>query len=386
MPQNSSAKIIDLIEGWEDEQIDFVIALCEQNSYTFNTKGNDRVSSLILEELEDIFPIHHIDKQDTVGNHHVLRSKEEGKAVYLLGHTDTVFPQDHPFQTCKRDGQWLNGPGTTDMKGGLAVMVYAIKALKISGCFEDLNITMILGGDEENGSATSRKIYEEERDRAIACLVAECAGENEEIVVSRNGKAGGKLECHGLDRHVSSATNEKASAILELANKVIAFESLNKTFPGVHVNVGRIEGGLGPSTISGNAHFMFDLRWQNEEHYAPLLKRIQQLASQNEQPNCSTLLEMHNYRPAMPLNEKTEQLLVQIKKVAGAIGQDILTEHRRGTSDGNYFGSIGIPTIDGFGPSGVNDHTPNEKIWIPSLKSRTVLLALFLLNLKDLEE
>jgi len=384
MPQNSRAKIIELIEGWEKEQSDFVITLSEQNSYTFNTTGNDCVSSLILEELEGIFPIHNIIEQDKVGDHHILRTAEEGKAVYLLGHTDTVFPPEHPFQTCKRDGQWLNGPGTADMKGGLAVMVYALKALKHADCLDSLNLTMILGGDEETGSPTSRKIYEEERNRTIACLVAECAGGNGEIVVSRNGKAGGKLECHGLDQHVSTVTNEKASAILELAHKVIAFESLNGTFPNVRVNVGQIEGGLGPSTIPGNAHFLFDLRWQDEEHYALLLDRMKQFVSHNEQPDCSTHLEILNYRPAMPSIKKTELLLNRLKKVADGIEQEISTKHRRGTSDGNFFGSMGIPTLDGFGPIGVDDHTLNERIWIPSLKARTALLALFLLDLHDM--
>jgi glutamate carboxypeptidase len=385
MPQNSPAKIIEQIEGWEEEQIDFVIALCEQNSYTFNTKGNDCVTALILEELKGIFPIHHIIEQNRAGNHHILRTKEKGKAVYLLGHTDTVFPPNHPFQTCKRDGLWLNGPGTADMKGGLAVLVYGLKALEQAGCLESLNLTMILGGDEENGSPTSRRIYEEERDKAVACLVGECAGENGEIVVSRNGKAGGRLECRGLDQHVSTVTSEKASAILELSQKVIDFESLNNTFPDVRVNVGQIEGGLGPSTIPGSAHFLFDLRWQDEKHYPLLLEQVKKIVSQGIQPQCSTHLEMLNYRPAMSFNEKTELLLTRLKNVAGEIGQGISTEHRRGTSDGNYFGSVGIPTLDGFGPIGIDDHTPNERIWIPSLKTRTALLALFLLSFKESE-
>ncbi|MGD9345397.1 MAG: M20/M25/M40 family metallo-hydrolase [Candidatus Aminicenantes bacterium] len=384
MLENPSTRIMDLIEGWEEEQIEFVIALCEQNSYTFNTRGNTRVASMILEKLEGIFALHRVDEQNRVGNHHLLRSREEGKAVYLLGHTDTVFPEEHPFQSCKKEGDWLLGPGTADMKGGLAVLVYALKALKEAGGMEDLSLSMILGGDEENGSPTSRKIYEEERNKAILCLVAECAGENGEIVVSRNGKAGGKLECRGLDSHVSSVAAKKASAILELAHKVIAFESLNDSHSGIRVNVGRIEGGLGPSTVPGNGHFLFDLRWQDEKHYPDLLERVNKIAAHNEQSGCATHLEILNYRPAMPFHTKTELLLSRLNEVAGMLGQTIPTEHRRGTSDGNFFGLAGIPTLDGFGPIGIDDHTPNERIWIPSLKTRTILLALFLLHLKDL--
>ena len=385
MPQNSTSRIIDLVEKWEEEQLEFVITLCEQNSYTFNTQGNDRISSLILEKLEGIFPIHQHIEQDGTGDHHILRSTEEGKAIYLLGHTDTVFPPEHPFQTCKKDGEWLKGPGTADMKGGLAVLVYALRALREAGCFEHLNIALILGGDEENGSPTSREIYEEEREKASACIVAECGGENGEIVISRNGKAGGRLECCGLDQHVSTVSSEKTSAILELAHKVIAFESLNAALPDIRVNVGRIQGGLGPSTTPAVAHFLFDLRWQNEKNYPILLERVNKIVSQCKQPYCTTHLDILNYRPSMPFNKKTEQLLLRLKKVAGELGQDIITKHRRGTSDGNFFGSRGIPTLDGFGPIGVDDHTSNERIWIPSLKTRTVLFALFLLNLADSE-
>jgi len=384
MLRNPSTRILDLIEGWEEEQIEFLIGLCEQNSYTLNTQGNDRVASMILEKLEDIFAVHCISEQDRVGDHHILRSREEGKAIYLLGHTDTVFPQEHPFQSCKKDGDWLHGPGTADMKGGLAVLVYALKALKKAGGMEDMSISIILGGDEENGSPTSRKIYEEEREKAIVCLVGECAGENGEIVVSRNGKAGGRLECRGLDSHVSSVAAKKSSAILELAHKVIAFEALNDTHSDIRVNVGRIEGGLGPSTIPGHAHFWFDLRWQDEKIYPDLLERVNKIATHNEQSGCTTYLEILNYRPAMPVNTTTQLLLSRLEEVARELGQKITTEHRRGTSDGNFFGSVEIPTLDGFGPIGIDDHTHNERIWIPSLKTRTILLALFLLHLKDL--
>jgi glutamate carboxypeptidase len=269
------------------------------------------------------------------------------------------------------------------MKGGLAVMVYALRALKHGSSDEFPNVAMILGGDEEIGSATSREIYEHESKMARACLVGECAGSSGEIVVSRNGKAGGRMETHGHDSHVGSATQNKASAILELARKVIAFESLNGIFPGVRVNVGSIEGGLGPGTIPAHASFLFDLRWQEEKHYAPLLERIQEIAPIKINPLCSSHMTLLNYRPAMPANAKTDKILSQLSQAAEELGQKVSTEHRLGTSDGNFFGAGGVPTLDGFGPIGLNDHTPEERILISTLKARTSLLALFLHSLKD---
>ncbi len=385
MATEIQTQILDQIEAWEREQLDFLIALCEQNSYTFHKQGTDRIAAMVLEKLEGIFPERHRIEQSKTGDHHILKTGGGGKTIYLLGHMDTVFPPDHPFQKCHRDGNWLGGPGTADMKGGLAVMVYALKALKHVCGFEPFNLALILGGDEENGSATSQKIYEEERKKAGICLVGECAGENGEIVVSRNGKAGGRLECIGQDRHVGAAAEDKASAILELARKIISFESLNGLFPGVRVNVGRIEGGLGPATIPGKASFLFDLRWHEEEHFTLLYKRIHEIASQNLEHHCSAHLHLLNHRPAMPPSTNSETAVSLLRRIAGELGQEITTEHRRGTSDGNYFGCAGVPTLDGFGPIGIKDHTPEERIHIPSMKARTALLASFLLTLKDSE-
>lgn len=376
-------KVLELINRWEKEQVDFLITLCEQNSYTFYKQGTDRVASLILENLEGMLPIHNLVEQQDVGNHHILKTKKKGKSVYLLGHMDTVFPPDHPFQICKKDGDWLSGPGTADMKGGLTVMVYALRTLHLLGGLEKLNVAMILGGDEENGSLTSRDIYEKERENARICLVAECAGENGEIAVSRNGKAGGRVECFGRNRHVGSPAEEKASAILELARKVIALESLNSIFSGGRINVGRIEGGLGPGIVPSHASFLFDLRWQKEEEFRQLLDRIQEIVSRSELPQTSSSISLLNYRPIMPFTKKTEKLLHYLQRVAEELGQEIFGEHRYGTSDGNFFGAAGVPTLDGFGPVGLQDHTPEERIRISSLKERTALLALFLLRLAE---
>ena len=380
---DNKEKVLELIHGWEREQLEFLITLCDQNTYTFHKQGNDRVSALICEKLEDIFPIHRVVDQKEGGNLHILKTKQRGKSVYLIGHTDTVFPSDHPFQACRREGDWLCGPGTSDMKGGLAVMVYALRALKHGSVDEFPDVAMILGGDEEIGSPNSWEIYKQESKMATACLVGECAGEDGEIVISRNGKAGGRMETYGRDAHVGSSFQKKASAILELAQKVIAFESLNGIFPGVRVNVGRIEGGLGPSTIPAQASFLFDLRWQKEEHYSQLLERVRKIASVKIHPLCSSHMILLNHRPAMPANAKTDKFLSQLSKVAEGLGQKVSTEHRLGTSDGNFFGAEGIPTLDGFGPIGLYDHTPEERILISSLKARTSLLALFLLSLKD---
>lgn len=366
------------LESHAQEQLQFVIELCNQNSYTFNKKGVNRIAEMVLDRLGGILPCHQVVKQREVGDHHLLKTGPSSKAIYLVGHMDTVFPPGYPFQRCRLQGDLLKGPATGDMKGGLAVFVYVLKALKEVDLVDKLNLTLILNSDEEIGSVFSRSIFLEERKKALVCLAGECAGINGEIVISRNGKMGAQIDCFGQDRHVGFGTHEKASAILELSYKIIALESLNASLPGVSLNVGKVEGGLGPSTVAGHASCILDIRWEKEEHNKILLNKIRTEISRSCQPGCRTEFKILNSRHSMPPNEQNEKLFLMIQKVGQDLGQKIIPEHRRGTSDANFFGASGVPTLDGLGPICDKDHTQEEYIRISSLKERSSLLALFL--------
>ncbi len=371
-------EILSFVEAHASEQIQFVIDLCNQNSYTHNKRGVDRTADMIIGRLEGALPLHTIMKEDEIGDFHILRNSSAEKAVYLVGHMDTVFSPDHPFQKCRLEGDTLIGPGTGDMKGGLAVLVYALKALKEVHLLDKLRVSLLLNSDEEIGSAYSHSLFLEERSHALACLVAECAGLMGELVVSRNGKMGARIDCFGQDRHVAYVDQNKSSAILELAHKIISLEALNGFLPGVSLNAGRIEGGLGPSTVPAHAQCLLDVRWIQEEHREILLKKIQTELSLSTQSGCRTEMEILNSRPAMPLHKNTEEIFNLIHQVGRSLGWNIPAEHRRGTSDANFFGSIGVPTLDGLGPVCHKDHTPDESIRVSTLKERTILLALFL--------
>lgn len=365
-----------------DAQVQFLVDLCNENSYTYNSEGTKRVTEMLLEQIEGLFAEHEVFEQSEVGNHHILRTHKacspSTRSMYLLGHVDTVFPPDHPFQRCSFEGNWLNGPGTGDMKGGLVVIVYALRALAHLGLLDRLGLTLILNSDEEIGSVTSGSLYELEWERASLCLAAECAGAGGEVVISRNGKAGARLECYGRDCHVASVKDKKSSAILEMAHKVVALEALNRSQPGVSVNVGRIEGGLGPSTVPGQAVCLFDLRWSEEKDYEVLLRDVRQIVEDRNQSECGCEFVVLNHRPAMPATTETQDMFRSLKECADSLGMPLKAEHRLGTSDANFFGAAGVPTIDGLGPICVGDHTHEERILISSLPERTVLLALFL--------
>lgn len=380
--ENIKNRIISLAEYYSDEQLNFLVDICNQNSHSYNKNGVDRVAPMIIDGLDGILPQHETRKQEQFGDHHLLKNTTADRAIYLVGHMDTVFPPDHPFQECQINGDLLTGPGTGDMKGGLVVIVYALKILKDLNLPDRLRLAAIFNSDEEIGSISSREIFLEEREKAVICLGAECAGLHNDIVVGRNGKMEIKVKCFGKGSHVGNAagnTSQKASATVEMSRQIIALESLNGFQPGVAINAGKIvNGGLGSNTVPSEASFLADIRWEPRVDKEVILSKIKTTLIQQSQPGSRSEFEVMNSRPAMPASDGNRELFEIMQKVGKKLGQEIPREHRRGTSDVNFFGAAGIPTLDGLGPIADKDHTPGEFIKISSLKERTALLALFL--------
>lgn len=366
--------------------MEFTRRLCNQNSYTLNKEGTDRVAGMVLESLAGALPHHRRHRRSAVGDHHVLRGGPSGPAVHLVGHLDTVFPPDHPFRKCRRRGDLLAGPGTADMKGGLSVMVYALLALRHAGLLERLRVALVLNGDEETGSATSRSVFLRERRGALACLAAESAGLAGEVVTSRHGKAGARIVSFGRDRHVGARPAPKASAVVEMAHLVLALESLNGLREGVRVNVGRVSGGLGPATVPSRAEAEVDLRWPRESDGRALRAAVRSALGNAGRRGCRSEMQLLNSRPAMPCHDGSEALYRLAAQTAAGLGQDLGREHRSGTSDANFYGAAGIPTLDGFGPVGWDDHTPRERIRISTIAGRTALLAVLVARCGRVEE
>lgn len=383
MPNRVRDTLLDFTEARAAEQLSFLIDLSNQNSYTYNKHGTDRVAEKILGKIGDLFPTHVVSEQTGCGNHHCLSNTSGSKSIHVLGHMDTVFPPDHAFRECRLDGDLLRGPGCGDMKAGLVSIVYAVLALKEAGVLDTIPLTVVLGGDEEVGSVTSRPIHEAARENALCCLVVEGAGQEGEVVVSRNGKLGARLDCYGQDRHIGSGTHEKSSAILELAHKTIALEALNGSLPGTSLNVGKIEGGLGPATVAARASAQLDVRWREQEHRDPMMEKIGALVSAEDLDGCRSEFTILNERPAMPACEENQQLAELVQRAGAELGQSVGQEHRRGTSDANFYGSFGVPTVDGIGPICQGYHTAEEYVVISSIKQRTALLANALVVLGD---
>ncbi len=370
------------------EMLSFLEQLVCVQSGTKNKAGVDQVSPIIKAEMEAMGFLCKTIKQEKLGNHLIARVNshiKDQKQILMVGHMDTVFPIDTPFNYFKQDESKCYGPGVADMKGGLVVGIYALKALQSAGLMPDVPITFVFNSDEEIGSPGSRQIIQEEARQSQMAFVFEAGGLNNEVVTGRKGNISARLQIEGKAGHAAYAGKDKASAVLELAHKTIEIEKLNAPEKGISSNVGKVQGGIGPNTIAPHATARMDFRFLTSEEGKKLLSRIENICQSRSIPGTKPDLEIVSRRPAMPQNSLNKGLFDRLKKVASSLDMDIISELRQGVSDANLIAEEQIPVVDGLGPIGALDHSEKEYIITQSLIDRTVLFSGFLVGFRQTE-
>ena len=380
--------MIPRIAAYMDHHRQEMLALLETlvriQSGSWNKAGLDRVGRTIALEMEGMGFSCQFQDQTEYGNHLVARSpgnyqgtkKDPGKKQILItGHMDTVFPFDTAFNYYKEDETRCFGPGVADMKGGLVVGIFALKALWQTHTMPETPITFIFNSDEEIGSPSSRDLIQKEARASRFAYVLEAGGLSGQIVAGRKGNLSIRLAVEGQAGHAAFAEKHKASAILELAHKIIAIERLNDPDNGITANVGTIEGGLGPNTIAQHANAAIDMRYVAAGDETRLTAKIQEIAALQTIPGTRCRMTLRSSRPAMPQTSANMDLFRRIKVFADGLGIPVVPELRQGVSDANVIAQTGIPVIDGLGPIGAKDHSEDEYIEKKSLWERAVLFA-----------
>lgn len=340
--------------------------------------GVDRVARRIQSAFQENSVTCRLDSQKTFGDHLIVRSKGHqsgSKQILMVGHMDTVFPKDTDFNTYREDDLNSYGPGVCDMKGGLVVGIYALKALDAAGLLQKLPITFVFNSDEEIGSASSEDLIAREARRSAFAFVFECGGPDGEVVTGRKGNLSIRLDLRGRSGHAAFAGPDKMSAVLELAHKTIAIEAINDFAKGITANVGKIEGGIGPNTVPERASALIDFRVVHQSEFDQLIGRIDAIVKSNTIAGVTSAFEIVNRRDPMPMCTANTRLFDTVREVAEVLGIFVKNEFRKGVSDANIIGGEGIPVIDGLGPIGARDHSPDEYMVKESLLDRTLLAA-----------
>ena len=375
--------LLERIDGWRDEQIEFLARLVNHDSGTDDVMDVNRVGVILVERLERLgFTLRRV-ASERFGDHLVGDKPGTGPKRFLfVGHYDTVFPsgtvKQRPFRIDAQGHAW--GPGVYDMKGGLAVLLYALRAHAETRTrtWAETNVSVVFNSDEERLSPTSRPVIEAEARRAPSVGILEPARPGGEYVMARKGAGTFYLEVKDKASHAGLQPELGASAIADLAHKVAALHALTSFTTGTTVNVGTVRGGERPNVVADRAFAEIDLRaWSMAEADAAIAA-MRKICEPAHVPGTTARLSGQVSFPPWPPGLPGTERLLQIMRAAGhELGVDVRAIATGGGSDGNHTSAI-APTLDGMGPKGSRAHSEEEFVEIATLLERTKMLALFL--------
>lgn len=347
-------------------------ALVEVNSFTDNVEGGREVGRRLLQ----LFAMPGLSGETVhsqrFADHLIFRSEGRPGAqpIAILGHLDTVFPPGK-FEGYRRDGGLRRGPGVLDMKGGLVVIAFALRALAENGGLQQLpGLRIVVVSDEEVGSPEGQPIIRQAIAGAGSALVFESGRANDAIITRRKGTGAVTAKAHGKAAHAGNAHQEGANAIWALAKFIDRVQGLTDYPRGITVNVGKIGGGQGKNTVPDLAEAVADLRFTTRADGEATVAAFRQAAEAAASAVPGTKIEITGGVAREPL-ERSDASGALMEAYAACAKESGLNASEAalvgGGSDASTSSSMGIPSIDGLGPRGKGFHTVEEFIEVNTL-------------------
>ena len=369
----------DMIALWKD--------LVNQDSQACDKEGVARVARRIMSELSEAGASVSWNEK---GNALIARIPGNEKApIFLLGHMDTVFPKGeaakHPFTI--REGK-AYGPGVLDMKGGLTVLISALKGLKEVG-FQGRPIKIVLAADEEIAHAGSEAaaLITQEAQGAVAAFNCETSYEDGSLVLGRKGGVVFKLAVHGVAAHAGNNPKDGRNAVWAMAKKIDAIQRLTDWEKGITYSVDVIRGGTVSNAIPDYCEVEGDIRFLDPALAKKVKEQFLQVLLADEMEGTHTeLLQYHEGMIPMKMTEENQRLFALVKEVGESCGCPV-SEGKLvgGGSDSGYVVAAGVPTVCAMGVKGKYNHTEREYAIVDSLFERTKLLGAILIALAERE-
>ena len=388
-------RMVQTVEQEQDRTVGLLQRLVDQNSGTLNLEGVAAVGAMVRAELEPLgFEVRWVEMRETGRAGHILathRGNGRGKSLLLIAHLDTVFETDSPFQRFSREGNRAVGPGVGDDKGGIAVIVAALRAMHAAGTLRDADIEIVLTGDEERpGSpiAIARRDLIEAGRRADVALEFENLAREEGRdygTVARRSSTSWTLRTSGRTGHSSGifSADQGYGAIYELARILDAFRrelpETNLTF-----NVGVMAGGTPAEidaqglrvTASGKTNIIAetavargDIRTLSAEQEARIRARMQEIVRQHLPQTGAELVFAEDGYPPMAPTAGNRRVLASLNAVNRDLGLPDMPEYdpaRRGAADSSFVAGD-VDTLAGLGGAGGGAHAEGEHIELDSL-------------------
>ncbi len=381
-------KLLAFIDAHKSEMLSLWQELVNHDSGNDDKVGIDLLQIKIGEILENLGAEVQYVHYDQAGNLLLaeIRHDRKGAPIVFLGHSDTVFKKGtvgkRPFTIT--DGKAF-GPGVLDMKGGIVIILYAIKALQAIG-YNSSSFKIILAGDEENGHQKSdaATVLQREFIGARAVFNCETGFVDDAIIIGRKGVASFTMETFGVAAHVGNNPEIGRSAIVEIAHKLLEIEKLTDKQAAISFNVGTIEGGTVPNATPDYAKIKIDVRFGKDSDITVFSKQLQAIAEQTYIEGTHTQLSLGACLKPMDTTPGVEQLFRFVQATARENNLGHLKARKvGGASDSAYAVSSGIPTVCGMGVKGERNHSKEEYAIVESLYERAKLLALAVFNLDE---
>jgi glutamate carboxypeptidase len=380
-----------------EPMVDQVLAWAAVNSGSRNLGGLERMADLLADafsalpgvlRLENAQPVEAIDTSGSKvklkhGRHlHLTVRPTAPLQLLFTGHMDTVFAPDHAFQQTRwlEDGV-LNGPGVADMKGGLAVMLAALKAVERGKGADRLGYEVVINSDEEVGSLASASLLAQAaRGKRAAFTYEPAALPDGTLAGARPGSGNFAIVVRGRSAHAGRNPEDGRNALLAAADLALRLDGLRRD--GLTVNPSRIEGGSPSNVVPDLAILRVNLRPRTPEIEAAAKREIDEaIAAVASEREVEIKLSGGFGRPAKPLTPQAEALFGLVKQAGADLGQTIDWQPSGGVCDGNNIAACGVPVVDTMGVRGGKIHSGDEFLITDSLAERAALSALAVLRL-----
>jgi glutamate carboxypeptidase len=397
MSQLSSVERAVVERAGAEPMLDQVLSWAAINSGSRNLGGLERMADALVDafaalpgmlRLENPAPVEAVDAAgrtlDIQHGRHLHLTVRPTAPVQLLftGHMDTVFAADHPFQATRwlEDGV-LNGPGVADMKGGLAVMLSALKAVETSSGADRIGYEVVINSDEEVGSLASAPLLAQAACGKRAALTYEPAAlPDGTLAGARPGSGNFAIVVHGRSAHAGRNPEDGRNALLAAADLALRLDALKRD--GLTVNPSRIEGGSPSNVVPDLAILRVNLRPRTPEIESEAKQAIDDaVAAVSCERDVRIELSGGFGRPPKPLTPEAESLFNLVKQAGADLGQSIAWQPSGGVCDGNNIAACGVPVVDTMGVRGGKIHSGEEYLIVDSLAERAALSALTILRL-----
>jgi glutamate carboxypeptidase len=370
-----SGRLRDL-ETKREAMVETIRQFAEIESPSDDKAACDRMGEFLAHTFEALGGTVRFHQAEKYGNNLQIDfpGRERVKPVLLLGHFDTVYPIGTlATMPCHVANGRLHGPGVLDMKSGIAMMIFAIEALRGWHGALPRPVNVFLVSDEEVGSYSSRAITMELARQSAGVLVLEPAAGRGAVKTARKGVGEYKLQVKGISSHAGLDPGKGHSAIVEMARQIPAIWKMNNLKQGVSANPGVIRGGTRTNVVAAEATVEIDVRIKKAQQAKALDRRLRSLRVFDR--HCKLKIEGGINRMPMERTAGVIALYKKAKAVAAQIDWQLGEAAVGGGSDGNFTAGIGIPTLDGMGGDGEGAHAVHEHIVISTLPKRTLLLA-----------